>query len=584
VKGVVTDLEGNALLDATVSTRGFTRGWVFETDGGRFDVPLPSADAGRIIARANGYEQSEGTRVAPGQQDVVIQLLPTVPRGVFAIVDGNSGTAVTRFGLRIREGAGSKAGATKPKPVYGPPQTRTFGNGRAAAASRAGIDQVEVVAPGYRPVVVDVTELAFTKVGQRIELQRIPGLRGRIVDQQGVGVASRQVVLVFGKQSRVSDADTDKPVPYDKDSDLARAFNKQGSFSMYSFVALHQPLPPFVLSKSTDASEHKAFTDEQGCFHFAVANGAGRLLASDANGHVLASERFFCGADGRDLGDLPLVAPARLRARLVPSIAVNMSGSIVTLGSDPDHTSPVAADGTFEFAGLPPGEHWFSIKVGEHVSAPKLWMRSWFVRLQAGKDHAVEVPIAVQAACRLQASLRVNGSAATGGSIDFSIDGSNDQVGDIAIGSEGHGVGTVPAGVALRARCEVDGVVLTMADSFVLPAGTFARTFELQTAALEVWLPKTLELPADGTLRLQWRLPNGNPGQPLRLWVRDRERILGTTATGDLRLLFPHVPVGATSCFLELRSGQPYSQEPWIRVGTFDQVTKPGGSHRVVLQ
>ena len=134
VRGRVTDLGGTPLPDATVSSRGFTRGWLFEVGAdGRFEIPMPALTARGIAARAPGHIQSEALLAEPGA-DVHIRLESTGEPCRFLIVDGVTDEPVTRFGLRIQRNSGSAA----PDPV-----ARGWG---PAPANEHGDNLVETVA------------------------------------------------------------------------------------------------------------------------------------------------------------------------------------------------------------------------------------------------------------------------------------------------------------------------------------------------------------------------------------------------------------------------------------------------------
>lgn len=584
VTGSVTDLQGNPLAEAKVSTRGFTRGWSFETGSSAgFDVPLPVDGPGRVIARAPGHVQSKGARVTPGQQGVQIRLAPRDPRGVFVVVNRETGEEVTRFGVRILKGAGAKAGDVKLEPAYGLPRIREFARARVTAPCRIGVDQVEVIAPGCARLVLDVDDAAFSAEGQRLALRTVPGLRGRIVDASGVGIASQLVTLMFGEVGRVTIAGSDEQVPFDPQSELARLLKQQGGYAMFPLVALHEPLPPFVLSTYMGLKGYKAHTDAKGRFQFDVGTGVGRLLASGTKGRCIPSTTVSCVDGDCDVGDVLMGKPARLRGRFVPSMSVDMSGSVVTIKSVSEIHATVAADGAFEFLALPPGDHWFSVDVGESIRSSKPWDHSWFVRLEAGEDYEVEVPIDMEPACRLTASLRVNGKPARG-SVTFVPDGGTGAVGEVDFGVDGVGVGTVKAGVHVRALVSIGWDTVHRSEAFVLPSGTSDRMFELSVSSLEVVLPSSFELPGKGTFRLSWRTRNGQPGTGLTVSVGDRKRVLGAKASNDLRVLFPNVPSGATVCVLEFRPGEFYSGNAWQRLGSFDEQLVKGADLRVTLR
>ncbi|MCR9245819.1 MAG: sigma-70 family RNA polymerase sigma factor [bacterium] len=591
VTGIVTDLTGRPLPGARVSTRGFTRGWVFDTaPDATFDVPLPEDEPGKVIARADGFVQSDGTRVVPGQREVRIALAPRAPRGRFAVVERATGEPVKRFAIRIRKNTGSAAGDDRQPPSrWYQRQFHHFKTGRALGTCRVGFDEVEVNAPGFRPAIAEVAAAAFEATGQRIALDRAPRLRGRIVDAAGNGVPELPLRLLFGGLGRVTDHATGEAPDLPRDSQLGRMLRKQGGYSMFDMLNLEDPdenpLPPVVLARFGGLREHKTYTDEHGRFHFEVSIGVGRVVANSPDGHVLTNDHFVFATEAElQLGEIALVEPASLRGKLLPNLPVDLTGTLVELQSSPGRRARVGRDGSFQFEDLAPGEHWFRVQVSDRIAAPELLGRSWYLRLAPGQRRDIEIELPVQASCRLTATLHVNGQPATDAEISFWREGVRQRAGEIEIGESGAGVGTVQANVAVRARIRVADTMLPQTEAFVLPSGEFERKFELQTAALTVRLPETFELPEDGNFRLRFYGPAGGAGGPLQLRISGSNRILGSQTTRDLRIVFPHVPAHATRFDLAVQSGGPYSESPWRTIGNFEQALVGGESATVTLR
>ncbi|MEO0481843.1 MAG: sigma-70 family RNA polymerase sigma factor [Planctomycetota bacterium] len=572
VQGVVTDSRGIPLLDAKVSTRGFTRGWVFETHDGYFDVPLPEDRPTRIYGRASGHEQSDGQRVTPGQSDVAIQLDPDSPRALFHIVDDRNGSAVRRFGVRL----------DYDDRLDGfPPRVRLYRTGRVSASCEPEDEFIEVHAPGYERTILAIDDTAWSEDGQIIRLIPAATLRGRLVGSDGEPAAGREVLLRFGRLGRVERGESEAPVPFDTESEVGQVFRSQGGFTIHPMTPIDEPLPPFVMSSFRPTPPLRCETSADGLFEFPVGRGTGRLfvLGTDAaSTEVLAIDT----SEGQDLGDVVLRDCSQLSIRLLPTPVVDVRECRLELGSLEDRFADLGDDGVFRFEELPPGAHWFRIRIPEGMLAPDLEWRSYFVRLEPGENRQIDLPIPVRPVCDLTVDLSFGDDSGTNAEVDFHSSG-GESAGSISVNDSGSGSGFVEAGTPLGITVWIDGTPIDVPGSIVLPTGSSARRIELETASLELTLPEWFELPDEGQFELAGTLENGTTARPIRTRVDDNSHVLGASGE-DLRIIYRHLPANVTRFELKVRSGGPYSEGEWQTLGSFPFEASSGEPMSVSLQ
>ncbi|MEM7518300.1 MAG: carboxypeptidase-like regulatory domain-containing protein, partial [Planctomycetota bacterium] len=239
VSGRVTDPEGRAVPGASVSTGGYTRGWVFDVEAdGTFDVPLRKTSGGKIYSRADGYRQTDGQAVSPGESDLHIILNPHRPFYTIDVVDEATGEKLTDFGIKLRKGSLAEGEALpKDQWEWKAPKVEDHWYGRARMLAKAGYELVDLVAPGFERKVVALSIEPIHDQIQVVGLVSKGGIVGRLIGEEGP-LANVSMSLHFGMVGRVKDHESDESVPLDEDQPLAQHLANQGMFSMLSMVPL----------------------------------------------------------------------------------------------------------------------------------------------------------------------------------------------------------------------------------------------------------------------------------------------------------------------------------------------------------
>ncbi len=564
VSGIVTDTQGRPLTGATVSSRGFTRGWVFQADtSGRFDIPLPEEGTGRVLARAPGFRQSEGLAVLPGTQDVRIRLASAGVRCQLRFVDATTGQPIGDFGLRVAE-----------KPRVRPPVIRRRPAAPISFTARPGVDTFDVLAKGYRRKQGPITADATSGGVQSITMVPAPATEivGRIT-KEGIAAAGANLVLLSGKPGRIQDP-TDKNKLLPLPSPEFKVTLKRG-FGLHTVTAIDADPPGLCLS-SWGRSRRRATAGADGRFRFkGLSAGLYRLVATSDNG-IHRSRLLLLRAGQRlDLGNLTLLHPVSLRGRIVPSAGGRLDGHTVSVMGDPSLSTKTTIDGEFELPGVPPGPCFLSVKAGGGLHARSLFLR-YYLRLDPGRERFVALPIKTFAACELKLSASLNGKSMSGAKVTFRPKSSSLPWTSSVLDAAGNTHISVPAATPLSIHFEIEGSELRWPTTRTMPPGGDRLRLEFESSALVIALPADLALPDHGQAILHWRLGAGG----------DRHRISRSLAGNELRLLpaserqlvFPHVPVRAVNLRLEVQErGPAYGQAKTLLSRPVTARLEPGG-------
>lgn len=579
VRGRVTDMEDRPLVDAKVSSRGFTRNWVFETDArGHFDIPMPDRKPCDIAARATGHIQSSGVAAEPGAEGVHLRLESRGVRCRFQVVDTRDGSPILRFGARIHRGADLPVDDPRYEDPWGSdPSPRERDEGRVEADARPGVDRFGFAAPGFMAKHVGIQPDALGGGDQVVRLTPAPGVRGRIVER-GQAVSGQEVILQFGDLCVVQNLGADgSTVPLPADHPLKAALGAQWGYPMLGVWPIDEPLPPLRLgSIGTHPRYRRTLTDADGRFQFTdLEIGGVEVMASSKDGRRFVRSGILGFEAGTliDLGDLEGQPSANLRGRLVPSGPGQLGGHGIVVHADRVHRVETDVHGSFELNGLPPGRHYLHVDPGEGLHAPRIGSQSFYVNLSAGETRDIDLEIRSHASCELSIAMTCNGKPIDGAHVSFDSDDPGFDGSSLDLDANGRGTVVIPAHVPLRGSLRLGGAGLQWGSDRDYPSGPFHLDVALETGQLEVRLPPGLEF--EGALRasLDWTTASREPRGSLSGSL-DPDRVPAEAGEGPV-VLWKHVPVGAQDLVLVLDTGGPYREgEVLLREALSVQIEK----------
>lgn len=557
VRGIVTDEDGTPLPDARVSARGFTRGWVFDVgEDGRFDIPMPTTEARGIAARAPGFIQSDGVRAEPGAS-VTIRLASAGEPCTFVVVEEETNEPILRFAVGIGRNAGRGTPAAEREYASGrDPRSSSRETNRIRVTARPLRDQVVVSATGYVTRAVDIEEIARTAEGQRVAMTPSPGLRGRLV-LDGSPVAGQEVRLSIGKVSLVMDVtDERERSTLDDDHPLLAVLKAQTFYPMFTVLPTNAEVPQACLGNIGSKPLLKvAQTDADGRFLFrGLKTGAAELYAHDASRGLHARSPLIGILPGEsvDVGDLELRSGAVVTGRLEVGALAELAGHRVVLQEGTSCTTDER--GAFRFDDLGPGDHYARLEIGPGLFRTDETGLRYHFHVRPDEELDLELPVEARTSSLTTIRVLHNGELLRGNWIEVRTE----DLGSIgeALNAEGLARATIPSQIPFSVTVELGDGDVQIATGLTVSAPTEELTLSIDTTSLALDLPAELELTERTCALLDWSTPEGEPREPLYLWL---DPIV--TANADPRTVeFTHVPVGATNLTLRLVAGVPYEE------------------------
>ncbi|MCP3918811.1 MAG: hypothetical protein GY711_24960 [bacterium] len=564
VTGVVVDASDRPIPGARVSSNGFIRGWV-TTAGpdGRFEIGLPTTEPGEISASARGFLQGGHASCAPGEQDVRVRLGSAGERCHLLVVDDARGDLILRFGVRIARGAGADFGDERAGSGGGrPPTSASRAEGRVAFLGRPGKDRFDIAAPGYMRVQGEIEPDSTIEAPQVVRLLRAPGITGRILEA-GEPVEGARVVLVGGMLGRVRnivDAEGSRAAGVDPRDPMAMG-SVTGGFQMYDVFALDSD--PRRFSFEVWGRSRTATTGADGRFLFENLDG-------DCYGLRVAhgeSVRLILGPVGTpprervDLGDLRLEAAGVITGTLVPSIATPLDGHTVGIANLPGLVAQTDAEGTFQLAGVPPGDIILNVSSGGGFAIAPGSPTRYALRLAPGQHRTVELPVSADEVCQVSIRMLVDGAVEPELDVDLRSldkDGATHVTLEPCGARSGRYEGTVPARGALGIRVQAETWSFELEEPLhPTPGGSLERELHVETGVLEVVLDAATEVTPEGRFVL---LRNAPDGRPLATHALRGEDV--TRGEAEARLLRYRLPVGAHDVRIRSRRGVFAEEDP----------------------
>lgn len=581
VRGVVTDASGRPLRGASVSTRGYTRGFTFECDDdGRFEAQLSQRTGSELSARAPGHFQRDGVSVVPGESDLVVVLQSLGDPCAVRVVAADTGESLAEVGLAVLR-AGSGWVPTRVEDLYtDPPTVRATANGVVRFTARPGHDRLDLWAPGYVRRVVELEDGARSPsesdsrpsssntasnatsdgdsppvlLAQVVTLERATGLHGRVVARDAAtgewrGVPGVEVELVNGELALYDDAEGLEPLASGawRQHHLADALGRQGGYSLPEIHPLDRPLPAIGLDRLLVDVVARTTTGADGSFTFErpAVGGMYALARDPANGRIGRSELLASG-EATGFGDVEIAAPAAIRGLLRARSRADLEGHTVLIRGAGGAAARTNADGTFELTGLAPGDQLLQLRlVDGRAIVPDDFCSTFHLRLGPGEDRAVAIDVPTEPATNLNLIATLNGEPIAGGwllaeTLDGSLSTSADLDGAGAVRF------AVPAERELRFLVEHDGHSIALASRLTFEVGDASAALTFETFHLEV--------------ELQHDVDRSREQRPTLLCdVAGRgEKLVGTLvregAFGPV-YRFDHVPIEATGLRVAPRSG-----------------------------
>lgn len=506
VSGRVVDAEGRGIPNARVSTRGFTRAWVFEAESdGSFEVPMPTKEVHDLYARADGFISSDGLPVEPGASGVVVTLERIGDVCTILAVDNDSGEPLETFGISVGRGGGPRGAKANDAWGYRTPAVRARKDGRVRLRARPELDAATMVAPGYERRRFHITEAALSPEGQRVEMKRLPSVAGRIV-AEGRGAPGVEVELVIGEPSRPQPMDGAIAEPFPEDDP------RQALLSMHTIpdvVAIDQPVPAVGISTQWGIKRYKATTDASGRFEiFGCKPGIGRIWVLEEQRGVKSPTLAIPRGGAAELGDFELRALSSLSGRLQVPSGTPFDGHKVKVGEPIERVATTDASGAFDLGFLPAGSYMLEVEGRDDVFVDlDMKFRQHHVRLEPSVGREVTVRLDAHPTAQVELEFSLGGAPMGGGNITFLRPDreSWDHVAGVDLDRHGKGVVTLPAGEDLRVEVDYGDVEVPLMGTVTFPVGASERRFDFDAGAVEVVLPLSLELPEYASLRVRGR-------------------------------------------------------------------------------
>lgn len=431
-----------------------------------------------------GRQSTIASQFTPGTNDVRI-VLKRATRTTFVVVDAESGTPVTRFGIAIvekpEEGGWSSAHEFRDVVVREHPE------GKVELSADPARHVVGVVAPEHAPFEGPVTHEPSLERTQVIRLARGGSITGKL-ERDGAALPQASVTL---ERDRVK-IDPSKPDAEDE------WFDDNVRFDTGSLAGRRQTI--------TGAKDGTFRFDDlaTGTYRLTVrGGGAARTIVRGV--HVEAPATTSLGA-------LALAPGATIRGRLVVTQGATPVGIELRIASDVQREVVVSsADGAFTFDGLAAGEH--EILVGPQPPA-LLERHSQKVTLAAGETRDVVVDLSSRAPCEVSVRVVRAGRPFAGVQVGWGeLRGEHrPQHGEL---------GTSDADGVVRGRCapgdariflatSASGAVFAWTEPTTLSSGaSHDAVLDVVAGELEIELPEGFVLPEQASLNAWLRDPDG---------------------------------------------------------------------------
>ncbi|QDU86532.1 RNA polymerase sigma factor [Planctomycetes bacterium Pla163] len=559
VSGVVTDMDGVPLQGASVSTRGYTRGFTFECDeNGRFEAIVTELEGVELSARGKGHFQRDGVRVVPGETDVRIALESLGDLCAVRVVAADTGEPLAEVALRVL------------RPEYGwiperaadlerdPPAPRATQDGVHRFTARPGRDRLDVSAPGFRRIIAPIEPLAVVTgeeaaPGQVVALERLGGLSGRMVTRDPdtgatVGVEGVAVELVLGELAVFNDAEGSGTGAWRTDP-LAAVLKRQEGYSLPEVRALDRPLPPISVDPLFTDVLTRATTDADGRFVFeAAVEDVMFVLAHDPSSGRVARSELLAADPGvaSDFGDVELVAPASIRGQLRFGASDDHAGHLVIGGARRHIAARTDASGGFLLEGLTPGDHLLELRLADgRLIVSSSFNDQVYLHLRAGEQRAVVIDIATEVSATVDLRATLNGEAIVGGWV---LADGNGAFGGSSVDLDGDGRGELiaPADRELWFITDVDGTWFMADERRTFAPGRTTATVAFETFHLEVELEQDVERDRESVPTLSFVM-----GERSRV----REGVLLREGTLGPVYRFEHLPLTARELVVAPQGG-----------------------------
>jgi len=396
---VVLDPEGEPVPRARLrytchmSSGGSTSSSKETDDGGRVELPAPPGSSFDLSA-------SDGAQ----------RWVPVAARAVEASADERELRFVDSPWIEVAVRAGGEAVsdyslaacALDAEPALGRRGEHDQGRARLHAPTEAFV--VVCDAPGYRVAQRGPFTPEATPATLEFELEREPGLRGRVTSH-GAPLAGARVTL--------HDADPKKHID-------------------------HDGYPSFVLPAALDETH----SDAEGRFVLRARERGEFVVRAEAEGQAAADVGPFAyePAQGRTDLELALTSGGAIEGRVFMPAGREAAGVIVAVNRGDAHARTVrsGADGSFRFEGLTPG-HWRvargQLEVGD--GSGTAYEQSGRVEIDFnctvvdGETTTCNVDLRDWQPCVLDGLLTVNGAAAAGWDLEVWPAGRSAIVGDL---------------------------------------------------------------------------------------------------------------------------------------------------------
>lgn len=613
VTGIVRDVEGRPIEGAEVfrveAPSDFGQGDPIPrteratTDReGRYVLALDRLGVQHLCATADGHRPALAVEFEPGAQvDLELGLLGETCR--FRVVDAATGAPLPGARLRLEE---RERGGREPLGQRLPREHPALEDGEVASGleleGMPRVDGYSAWAPGYHRKEGTVRRSATRAKGQTIELDPLVThvFIGRILDR-GIPVPLVEVevqsldVLRFGPDS-LTEWRALPDVP--EAAARANAVGKRNPTELDELDTHHLFTKDFARPARTNAD---------GAFELTTPSVEPmRAVARLSDGRVAVSRVVI--ADGKggtvDMGDLEMLELGSISGKINTTNPETLRGGHVRFTGRPlageSSMARIGEDGSFELPSMTPGG--YVLWVENCAAEDELGGEHFFVRVESGETREVELTI-TETLGTVTVSVKLNGAPVRNFGVFFD---DSDKAGyDFAGGTETvNGVARCALDVGRRYSANVDlsgdqelalssssarvtvfdGIYLETGQEFSLAGAGAHWDIELESAAIELDLPRALLPEGDCVPVLRWRTEDGVSRTPLRAESTiSPDRRVGADEGGDTVLArFPIVPVGARNLEMEIEGV--WGGDTEVRRWALEAKLKAGGVAKATLR
>ncbi len=536
LKGRVIDVDGAALEGLRVwgwpQSNGAGAGATTDAEG-RFTIQLPQDEPYNLEVKLDSSDAfgigDPDKHYAPNTHDIEL----VVPRSVLvtvAVVDGESGAPVERFGLQVERGVDPDAPSMKSPGLASAPQAIARPGGEAKVRVRPKIDEYWIVATGFDEAFGKFEPELVATGRLEVRLRRGQSLVGRAT-LNGAPCANVSATLEVGTfvKPRGGGEAAFSPESYRTPQSLRTGADGRFRFEGVSLGRAHR------LS----------------------------LRAASGESFVLAPVTSKKGVRELDLGDLELQTPAAIAGRVLAPPNRSLAGFVVRLdGSRSGVQQTTDTEGAFRFDGVAPGSHQLFV---DSVPGRTTSAGPFAVELAPGAVEAMELDLRDRGTCQVALTVRFPDAPARGFHVELQPEAPNSRshrIGELdetgRVSSWAPAVGR--ARIAIRSPNGTSFRHPTAVLDLTLDAHIDER-IEFELASLALVLPDSLTLPSNASVSLKLSAPGGESA--FSGSVDPRALADGEGTFDGRRLFLERVPTGEFEVSVQIydRDAPPVKQQ-----------------------